>query len=247
MTTIGNAWGGKAVAHVPEEWRRVRSVITRHETQHGTNGEQIVNVVTLTEPGLYLYLLQSDSPLAHPFQLQRHPIRVIKDEKGEPWFLAPEVCRILGYARPNDAVTAHCKHAKILKHGEIPYLEINPRGVYIIPESDLYRLTMRSQLPGAVDFQDWVIETVLPAIRKTGGYIMGEENIIEVGRFHNFVEQKIKVPNRQLPHPDLLHQAGRRGSERRRCAGVAREVGGLERIFQLGSRTALLSVNSLKR
>ena len=40
----------------------------------------------------------------------------------------------------------------------------------IIPESDVYRLVMRSNLPNAVAFQDWVCEEVLPAIRKTGEY-----------------------------------------------------------------------------
>lgn len=40
----------------------------------------------------------------------------------------------------------------------------------IIPESDVYRLVMRSNLPGAVEFQDWVVEEVLPSIRRTGQY-----------------------------------------------------------------------------
>ena len=46
-----------------------------------------------------------------------------------------------------------------------------PRGVYVIHESDLYRLIMRSNMPDAERFQDWVTEEVLPQIRKTGGYI----------------------------------------------------------------------------
>ena len=45
----------------------------------------------------------------------------------------------------------------------------------LIPESDLYRLVMRSNLPSTQAFQDWVCGTVLPAIRKDGAYIMGEE------------------------------------------------------------------------
>lgn len=40
----------------------------------------------------------------------------------------------------------------------------------LIPESDLYRLIMRSRLPSAEAFQDWVFEEVLPSIRKTGKY-----------------------------------------------------------------------------
>ena len=41
----------------------------------------------------------------------------------------------------------------------------------IIPESDVYRLVIRSNLPGAERFQGWVVEEVLPASRKHGGYL----------------------------------------------------------------------------
>lgn len=44
-----------------------------------------------------------------------------------------------------------------------------------VPESDVYRLVMRSTLPTAEDFQDWVCETVLPSIRGNGGYIANQE------------------------------------------------------------------------
>lgn len=48
----------------------------------------------------------------------------------------------------------------------------------IIPERDVYRLVMRSKLPAAERFEEWVVGTVLPAIRKDGAYIMGEEKAI---------------------------------------------------------------------
>lgn len=46
-----------------------------------------------------------------------------------------------------------------------------------ISESDLYRLTMKSQLPSAEKFSDWVVEDVLPSIRKNGGYIQNQEEL----------------------------------------------------------------------
>ena len=48
-----------------------------------------------------------------------------------------------------------------------------------IPESDLYRLVFRSKLPNAEQFTDWVVEEVLPSIRKHGGYIAGQEAMSE--------------------------------------------------------------------
>lgn len=48
----------------------------------------------------------------------------------------------------------------------------------IVSESGLYKLVMWSDKPQASPFQDWVTGTVMPAIRKDGGYIMGEEEVV---------------------------------------------------------------------
>ena len=95
-------------------------------------------------------------------------VRVIVQD-GEPWFIASDVAKALGYERPNDAVNTHCKKVNKFSYGD------SPRGAQpynIIPESDVYRLIMRSNLPNAERFQDWVVEEVLPSIRKTGSYSM---------------------------------------------------------------------------
>ena len=48
----------------------------------------------------------------------------------------------------------------------------------LINESGLYKLIMRSDKAEAKAFQDWVTRDVLPAIRKDGGYIDGEEKVV---------------------------------------------------------------------
>lgn len=94
---------------------------------------------------------------------------------NEPWFAGTDVAKALGYVKPQDAVSRHCKHS--VKHG-VPasgtgaVVEMN-----FIPESDLYRLTMKSQLPSAEKFSDWVVEEILPSIRKNGGYIQNQERM----------------------------------------------------------------------
>lgn len=60
--------GGKATAHVPEEWKGVISVITRKKTRGNSYIDQTVEMTTLKEPGLHFYLNRSDSPFALPFQ-----------------------------------------------------------------------------------------------------------------------------------------------------------------------------------
>lgn len=93
----------------------------------------------------------------------------------EPWFAGSDVAKALGYAKPQDAIARHCKHS--VKHG----VPINGNGNIVemnfISESDLYRLTMKSQLPSAEKFSDWVVEEVLPSIRKNGGYIKNQEEM----------------------------------------------------------------------
>ena len=104
------------------------------------------------------------------FDFNGHHLRtVVRD--GEPWFVGKDVAEMLGYRNPAEAVRDHCKHAELLKTSKTLLLNNSPRGLLIIPESDLYRLVMHSRLPQAEAFEEWVVGTVLPAIRKTGGYV----------------------------------------------------------------------------
>lgn len=50
-------------------------------------------------------------------------------------------------------------------------------GINIIPEGDLYRLIIRSKLPAAEQFEEWVFDEVLPSIRKTGKYEIPKQSI----------------------------------------------------------------------
>lgn len=96
-------------------------------------------------------------------------VRVVMRD-GEPWFVAKDVAEKLGYADPSRAVVQHCK--KSIKSTILANRTDGnpPLNISLIPESDVYRLVMRSNLPGAEEFQTWVCEEVLPSIRKTGQY-----------------------------------------------------------------------------
>lgn len=85
---------------------------------------------------------------------------------GEPWFVAKDCAEILGYSTARKAVELHCKGGA--KHS-LPTAG-GPQQMTIIPERDVYRLVMRSKLPSAARFEEWVVGEVLPAIRKTGSY-----------------------------------------------------------------------------
>lgn len=94
---------------------------------------------------------------------------IMSDEK--PMFLANDVARSLGYANPRDAINKHCKGVAKRDTPTTSGVQV----VSYIPESDVYRLVMRSKLPQAEQFQDWVCDEVLPSIRKTGGYMSAKE------------------------------------------------------------------------
>ncbi len=92
-------------------------------------------------------------------------------------FVAKDVAECLGYERPSDAISQHCKKSKSLKslgYGDLAVNDIisefGTTSINVIPESDVYRLVMRSKLESAESFQDWVVDEVLPSIRKTGSY-----------------------------------------------------------------------------
>jgi len=106
------------------------------------------------------------------FAFEGHEVRGF-EYAGEPYFVGNEVAAALGYANPKNAVATHCKSLKLLKSLESGLLGIpcGPRGMNIIPERDVYRLVMRSNLPTAEAFEEKVVGEILPSIRKTGGYI----------------------------------------------------------------------------
>ena len=95
--------------------------------------------------------------------------------EGKPYFMATDIAKALGYSRPNDAISAHCRAT--VKHSTP--ISGKMQEVNFIPEGDVYRLIARSKLPQAEKFEKWVFDEVLPSIRKTGGYIAGQEHMTD--------------------------------------------------------------------
>ena len=103
-------------------------------------------------------------------------IRTIQ-QNGEPWFVGKDVAKILGYERADNAIRNHVDDEDKLMH-QISASGQN-REMYIINESGLYSLILSSKMPKAKEFKRWVTSEVIPAIRKTGGYIAGCENMTD--------------------------------------------------------------------
>lgn len=97
-------------------------------------------------------------------------IRTI-EENGKVLFCGSDVARALGYVKPQNAISTHCKGA--LKRGTLT--ERGMQQLLFILEGDLYRLIVNSKLPSAEKFERWIFDEVLPAIRKHGAYMTPEK------------------------------------------------------------------------
>ncbi|MFT5872787.1 MAG: prophage antirepressor-like protein [Clostridium sp.] len=98
-----------------------------------------------------------------------------------------DIAKSLGYKNPNDAIVRHCKgyvkHAVPTNSGE--------QQMNVITEGDIYRLTAKSELPGAEKFESWIFDEVLPVIRKTGGYVNNDDLFINT--YLPYVDENTKL------------------------------------------------------
>ena len=100
-----------------------------------------------------------------PFKFQKNEIRTVQ-LSDEPMFVAKDVATILGYSNVSKAISDHCKG---VTKRYIP-TSSGDQLMLLVPERDVYRLIMRSKMPEAEAFEEWVVSEVLPSIRKTGSY-----------------------------------------------------------------------------
>ena len=115
---------------------------------------------------------------------------------GKPYFVANDVARALGYKRPADAVTAHCKGS--VKHRYLT--DGGEQELKVIPEGDIYRLTVRSKLPSAEKFEKWVFDEVIPSIRTNDGYIAGQETLSD----DDLMAKAILVAQKKIKERDQI-------------------------------------------
>lgn len=118
-------------------------------------------------------------------------VRVLELE-GEPWFVGKDVAEVLGYADPNKAIAMHVDDED--KLNDKTASSLGQRGGWFINESGLYSLILRSQLPEAKSFKRWITHEVIPSIRKTGGYIAGQETLSD----EELLEKALLVAQRRI-------------------------------------------------
>ena len=95
---------------------------------------------------------------------------------GEPWFVAKDVAKTLGYRMASDMTRRLDDDEKGTRSVRTPGGE---QELSVITEAGLYSAILGSKIPGARDFKRWVTHEVLPAIRRTGGYMVARDETPE--------------------------------------------------------------------
>ncbi len=103
--------------------------------------------------------------LANPFQFTELDVRTAVDEQDNVWFCAKDVCEILDITWSGATLENMPEHwVTMLKLNTVT----GEKDAVFINEAGLYRLIFRSNKPKAVEFANWVLEEVLPTLRKHG-------------------------------------------------------------------------------
>lgn len=99
-----------------------------------------------------------------PFDFKGNQVRILTDKKGEPWFVAKDVCEVLGHSNASMALER-------LDNDERSKFNLGRQGeTNIVNEAGLYALVLGSRKPEAHEFKRWVTHEVLPSIRRHGVY-----------------------------------------------------------------------------
>ena len=131
-------------------------------------------------------------PTLTVFNYNSNVVRTQLDDQGEPLFCLADVCKALEITNPSMTV------AQIKEEFETPKLnlgviqrETGPIEVTFITEPQLYFVMMRSRSAKARPFRQWVVNEILPSIRKTGKYEVKQKDALEIlkNAFDNAVSQ----------------------------------------------------------
>lgn len=110
------------------------------------------------------------------YDFHGNAVRVLTDEHNEPWFIAKDICDVLGLDNVTNALRALDDDEKS-NFTNCNVAQNGGRAPLIVSESGFYKLVLRSRKPVAKEFQRWVTHEVLPSIRKHGGYMAGQETM----------------------------------------------------------------------
>ena len=164
------------------------------------------------------------------------------------YYVANDVAVALKYAHPGNAINEHVsnQYRKALKYKAFP--DLGKAGLWsgndysnkiLISEAGMWQLVFGSKLKSAIEFQQWIFETVLPSIRKNGGYIDGQENL-------SAEDQAAVVAKVKSLHDEvvLLNEKLRKKNEKLR---ESRRFNEMNRLLRKQYKVALNDIDKMQK
>lgn len=157
---------------------------------------------------------------------------------NKPYFVANDIARALGYKRPADAVTSHCKGSVKRRY----LTEGGGQELKVIPEGDVYRLITHSKLSSAERFEKWVFDEVLPSIRKNGGYIDGQESMSD----DELMAKALLVAQNKITEKDKkIAEQGKQIDEMKQPALLGKAITTADTSILVGDLAKILKQNGI--
>ncbi len=116
----------------------------------------------------------------------------------EPWFVATDVAKALGYRMASDMTRRLDEDEKGTRSMRTPGGE---QELSVISEAGLYNAILGSKVPGAREFKRWVTHEVLPALRRDGAYVASdgtEDDATLMARALLAAKRQMDAKDRQL-------------------------------------------------
>lgn len=135
-----------------------------YSTLNGKNRARVTKEV-------YTLLEEQQRQNIKSFDYNGQEVRTV-EMNGQPWFVAADVCRVLEISNPTVAMDRLDADEKAKLN-----LGLSGGATGCVTESGLYSLILGSRKPEAKQFKRWITHEVIPSIRKTGGYIAGQETL----------------------------------------------------------------------
>jgi prophage antirepressor-like protein len=126
------------------------------------------------------------------FSFEDQQVRVI-DKDGAPWWIARDVCEVLGYKNSSKAIDDHVDDDDLTNRYPIIDGMGRKQEAVIINESGLYSLILSSKLPNAKKFKHFVTSEVLPALRKTGEYATPDKQREKVKKSDELAAKRLEI------------------------------------------------------
>lgn len=89
-------------------------------------------------------------------------------QDGKTWFCGTDIATSLGYSNTRKAILDHCKSQGVTIR-DTP-TNSGVQQMKFISEGNVYRLTAKSQMPKADDFESWIFDEIVPSVVNTGSY-----------------------------------------------------------------------------